>query len=189
MRILCADLTGRLPELHHIDLDRVAIRVCQTRARGTHGIHASLTPLRFENGERTTVRRGRTWAIEPVCDFAGREMLYLLSFYLPRFCNAPFIEKLTTVVHELWHVGPNFDGDLRRFPGRCFAHGRREAEFHRATSEQARAWLALAPPRELYSFLEYDFRGLRRRFGRVLGLALPTPKLVPVSRTAEERAS
>ena len=180
MRALCMDITSRLPDFHHIELDRVAVRVCQTRAPGTHGIHASLTPLRFQNGERTIARRGRVWTIEPVCDLAGREMLYLLSFYLPRYCNVSFNEKLATVVHELWHIGPKFDGDLRRFPGRFFAHGRSEAEFHRASSEQARQWLASSPPRELYSFLECDFSGLRRRFGRVVGLALPTPRLVPL---------
>ena len=164
-------MAARLPALRHIDIDRVALRVCQTRNRAHYGVHASLTPLRFEAGSRTTIRRGRTWAIRPICDETGREMLYLLSFYLPRFCNQPLAEKLATIVHELWHIGPKFDGDLRRFPGRFFAHGRSEAEFHRASSEQARQWLASSPPRELYSFLECDFHGLCQRFGRRCGHA------------------
>ena len=39
-------------------------------------------------------------------------MLYLLSFYLPRFLKLPWREKLATVIHELWHVNPQFNGDL-----------------------------------------------------------------------------
>ena len=81
-----------------------------------------LTPLRFEGGRLTSVRRTGRWTIERLYDEAGREMLYLLSFYLPRFLEHPLREKLATVVHELWHIGPGFDGDLRRHPGRCYAH-------------------------------------------------------------------
>ena len=43
-------IVRRLPELDHIDLDFVAIRVCQARSRARHGIYASLTPLRFRDG-------------------------------------------------------------------------------------------------------------------------------------------
>ena len=67
-------------------------------------------------------------------------MLYLLSFYLPRFCDQPCPEKLATIVHELWHIGPRFDGDLRRLAGRCYAHGHSEAVFHREMQDFARRW-------------------------------------------------
>ena len=42
-----------------------------------------------------------------------------MSFYLPRFCDQSLDEKLSTVMHELWHISPAFDGDIRRLPGRC----------------------------------------------------------------------
>ena len=119
MRRLCAEIAGRLPDFAHLDPQRIATRICQTRKRVSHGIHATLTPLRFAGGGRTVERRGRTWTIEPLFDDSGRELLYLLSFYLPRFCNQPFEDKLATVFHELWHISPEFDGDLRRLPGRC----------------------------------------------------------------------
>jgi hypothetical protein len=180
MRILCGDIVSRLPEFVHIDIGRVALRVCQTRKPVLHGVHASLTPLRFQGGERTILRRGRTWTIQPVRDDDGREMLYLLSFYLPRFCDQPLAEKLATIVHELWHVGPQFDGDVRRLPGRCFAHGHSGEAFHREMKALARRWLAQSPASELYAFLQYDFRELRQRFGAVVGTRIPTPKLVPV---------
>jgi len=181
MRTLCGDITARLPEFRHIDMPRVAIRVCQTRKPVMHGVHASLTPLRFPGGERTLLRRGRAWAIQQVRDGSGREMLYLLSFYLPRFCNQPFADKLATIVHELWHIGPHFDGDVRRLPGRCFAHGHSEKAFHREMGDVAQQWLAQSAAAELYAFLQFDFRELRRRFGTVVGTRIPTPRLVPVS--------
>src|SRR5262245_24507994 len=118
MRRLCADIARRVDELGHVDVHRMAIRCCQTRKSALHGIQATLTPLRFERGALETHRNGRRWTIERLYDASGREMLYLLSFYLPRFQNQSFHEKLATVFHELWHVDPAFTGDLRRLPGR-----------------------------------------------------------------------
>ena len=178
MRTLCVDLTTRLPDLAHIDMSRVAIRFCQARVRSRHGIYASLTPLRFAGGELLSRRRGRVWTVERIFDDAGREMLYLLSFYLPRFMERPLEEKLSTVVHELWHIGPAFDGDLRRHPGRCYAHTHSQREYDALMDELTRKWLRLAPPAEVYAFLRYDFGGLESRYGRVYGQKIRTPRLL-----------
>lgn len=180
MERLCRELVARLNELAYVDMDRVAIRFCQTRRAGHHGLHASLTPLRFRDGAREQQRGGRIWTIQPVHNADGREMLYLLSFYLPRFLNQPLRAKLATVVHELWHISPEFNGDLRRFPGRCYAHGAREAEFHRHVEGLAEAWLALDPPETCYAFLQHNFSELQSCHGRVIGMRIPTPKLVRV---------
>jgi len=178
MRSLCDDLAARLPELGHIDMSRVAIRFCQARIRSRHGIYASLTPLRFAGGELLSRRRGRMWTVERLFDDAGREMLYLLSFYLPRFTERPLEEKLSTVMHELWHIGPEFDGDLRRHPGRCYAHTHSQREYDARMDELTRKWLELAPPVEVYEFLRWDFRSLEARYGRVYGQKIRTPRLL-----------
>jgi len=178
MRSLCVDLAGRSPALGHIDMSRVAIRFCQARIRSRHGLYASLTPLRFEGGELISRRRGRLWTVERLFDDAGREMLYLLSFYLPRFLERPFAEKLATVVHELWHISPAFDGDLRRHPGRCYAHTHSQKQYDALVEGVAAEWLSLAPPPAVYGFLESDFRELEARYGRVYGQRIRTPRLL-----------
>ncbi|MCL6501730.1 MAG: hypothetical protein K6T86_03530 [Pirellulales bacterium] len=180
MRRLCVEIVRRMPELSHIDMGRVAVRFCQTRQAGPYGAHASLTPLRFREGSRTSVRRGVQVAIEPVFDPNGVEMLYLLSFYLPRFLNLPFREKLATVFHELWHISPRFDGDLRRHAGRCYAHGASEQRYHASMHHLASQWLAQQPPPELYDFLRHDFSTLCRLHGGVYGIRLRTPRLIPL---------
>jgi hypothetical protein len=179
MRALCADLCGRLDELSHVETSRVAIRFCQARVRAQHGLYASLTPLRFAGGLLTTRRRGRMWTIERLYDDAGREMLYLLSFYLPRFLERTFDDKLATVLHELWHIGPAFDGDLRRHPGRYYAHGRSRKCFDAQAETLAVKWLALEPPPSILEFLRFDPRELVRRHGRIVGQRIRTPKLIP----------
>lgn len=94
IRLLCGDMAERVGALRHIDMQRVAVSFCQTRKPTPHGVFATLTPLRFAGGGTETVRRGRRWTIQRVRDSQGREMLYLLSFYLPRFLDLPFREKL-----------------------------------------------------------------------------------------------
>lgn len=181
---LCADLCQRLDELRHIDMRRVAVRFCQVRRAGEYGMQASLTPLRFENGQLHTTRRGRRWTIQRLFSPEGQEMLYLLSFYLPRFLDQSFDEKLATVVHELWHISPHFNGDVRRFSGRCYAHGHSEEHYHAEMHDLSRRWLALDPPSEIYEFLRYDFAELRHTFGTIYGVRINTPRMIPVGTEA-----
>ena len=180
MRRLCDDMVRRLPELHHIELARVAVSFCQARKPAAEGLYASLTPLRFAGGQTETVRRGRRWGIQRLVDSAGREMLYILNFYLPRFMDLALREKLATVLHELLHIGPRFDGDLRRFRGRCYAHGGSRKRYDALAERLAAKWGSLDPPQSLYEFLREDFSALIRRHGRVFGQRFRAPKLLPL---------
>ena len=179
MRVLCADMARRLPELAHIDVSRVAIGLSRSRRPGAYGIYAMLTPLRFAEGRREQVRRGRRYRVEPLLDESGQEYLYLMSFYVPRFLDLRLEEKLSTVVHELWHIGPQFDGDLRRHAGRCYAHGRSQREYDAAMDLLAQRWLAADPPAGLYEFLAASFDELRAEHGAVRGQRWRTPRLLP----------
>ena len=178
MRLLCADMIARTPELAHVDLSRIAVTFSQTRKGVSWGMYASLTPLRFQGGSLTTLRRGRQYQVQRIVDAQGQEMLYLLSFYLPRFMNLVFREKLITVFHELWHIGPEFDGDLRRHEGRCFAHTHSQAEYDRQMGVFTDRWQASSPCPSLWSFLEHNFHELQAASGPIYGLRVKRPKLV-----------
>jgi len=156
----------------------VAISFSQARKRVDHGFHASLTPMRFEGGSLTEVRGGRKFAVQRLYDQQNREMLYILSFYLPRFMDVDFHEKLVTIFHELWHISPQFDGDLRRHPGRYYAHSHSEARYNAEMACLVNAYLALNPPDRLLSFLRASYDQLRARSGRIYGIKISRPKLI-----------
>ncbi len=189
MRRLCEDIVTRVPELAHIDLARVVIAYAQSRKPVAHGLQAALTPLRFKDGSRFTIRRRRRWAVQQVVNGDGHEMLYILSFYLPRFLDASYQEKLTTIFHELWHVNPAFDGDVRRHDGRCHVHTSSQDEYDRTMWTKAQAWLSQEPPEPLHAFLHDNFRELCQRWGHVHGTRIPAPKLYPVPHAMDEGAS
>jgi len=136
--------------------------------------------MRFEGG----LLRGRvgrhTYTVERLFDGQGREFLYLLAFCLPRFLDLSLSDKLTTVFHELWHISPDFNGDLRRHPGRCYAHTHSQQEYDAEMKDLARQWLETMPPAQLYDFLHLDFATLYRTQGRIGGVKLRRPKLLPV---------
>lgn len=185
VRNLCVDVTEKLPEFGHIDMSRVAVCFAQTRTRQLHGLQAKLTPLRFENGARTTVRGGRQWSVQRL--LIGKvEMSYILTFYLPRFLDQSFKEKFVTVLHELYHISPKFDGDIRRLEGRYHVHSHSQKEFDREMELFAKRYLSLRPETDLFEFLRHDFKTLQQQHGGIVGLQTPIPKLVPVpdSRTA-----
>lgn len=180
IRLVCDDMVARLPELSHIEMSRVAVAFTQARRQVLHGLYASLTPLRFKGGALTGRRRGRTYRIQGLRDASGREMLYILRFCLPRFLNLDLREKLITVVHELWHISPEFNGDIRRHAGRYHAHTHSQAKYDAQMGVLADNWLSLEPPDELWEFLRYDFHALHNRHGRIVGVRIPRPLLVPV---------
>ena len=180
MRRVVEDMVGRLPELAHIDVSQMAIAFCQTRKNVAHGLQASLTPMRFEGGAATGLRHGRKYAVQQLFGESGREMLYILSFYLPRFLETDLHEKLVTILHELWHISPAFDGDLRRHEGRCYIHSHSQAEYDAEMGRLADRWLSMHPPEETFHFLRYNFRELYNLHGGMHGVRIPQPKLIPV---------
>ncbi|MEK6269553.1 MAG: hypothetical protein N2B57_02245 [Planctomycetales bacterium] len=178
MRSVCEDMASRLPQLAHIQMDRVAISFCQARKSVSHGLQASLTPMRFEDGDRELVQNGQRWRVQQIRNRQNQEMLYLLNFYLPRFQDQPFGEKLVTILHELWHINPTFNGDLRRLPGRCYVHSASEKKYDAFMGTLANEWLARNPSRTAFQFLEMSFDDLQKTYGQVSGLRIPAPKMI-----------
>jgi hypothetical protein len=179
MRRLCEDVTLRLEDFSHVRLEEVAVTFAQTRQRVPHGLQAKLTPLRFEGGALVTRRNGRLWTVQRLYD-ENQEMLYILTFYLPRFLDHSFREKMITVFHELYHISPLFNGDIRRMGGRYHVHSHSQRDYDRLMERLVDRYLAQRPPRELFDFLDLKFRGLCMRYGGVIGKKVPIPKLVPL---------
>lgn len=160
-------------------MPQVAVTFAQARRRVLHGLQAKLTPLRFENGSLVTVRGRQRWTVRRM--FHGEtEILYILTFYLPRFQDQPVEEKLITIFHELFHISPRFDGDIRRLEGRYHVHSHSQKEYDREMGVLAQRYLKRQPDQRLWGFLRYRFDELQVEHGRVIGLRLPIPRLVPL---------
>jgi hypothetical protein len=176
---LCEDMCRRLPAFRHIDMRRVMATFVRCRNTLNWGYQAKLTPLRFEKGATVERRRSHMYRIQRY--FVGDvEMLYVLTFYLPRFLNQTFEEKMVTLFHELYHVCPKFSGDIRRFEGTFCIHSHSQKEYDERMAVFARDYMAMKPPARLYDFLKLNFAQLEARYGAVVGVTAPAPKLIPM---------
>ncbi|MFT5527237.1 MAG: hypothetical protein ACI9HK_005219 [Pirellulaceae bacterium] len=177
MRVLCEDIVTRCGELAHIRMAEVAVSFSRCRKDVDHGLQATLTPMRFEGGHLVGFENGQLHTVERLFGKGGQEYRYILSFYMPRFMGLNITEKMITIFHELWHISPQFDGDLRRHPGRCYMHTESEKEYDAKMAVLARQWLAADPPKDLFEFLRYDLSQLSQIHGRVYGQRISQPKL------------
>jgi len=168
------------PEFQHVDSSRILVGVSFARATTRYGLQARVTPLRFPNGGIHVDRDGRSYQVQRH-QVDGVEMLYHLTFCLPRFMDQSFDEKMVTIFHELYHIHPRFNGDLRRHPGRCHAHTGSQSRYDAHMAALARIWLAGKPDPSLTAFLRMSFNQLAHRHGGIVGVVLPRPRLVPVA--------
>lgn len=194
---LMRDVVARVPALGHIDLGRVLVFARPGRI-GADGPHATCHCLGlpetdpgyyfWRDLQTGRLTRRSEWFVErsPSVVHHGRTVEYLISFALPRFCNQslersakrarypgaePWVAKLDTVVHELYHIDPEQPGirQIVRPDGRPSPHTH-SPEFFAAVVAMVHAYLDSGPDPGVVDFLRYDFDELTRRYGGVAGL-------------------
>ncbi|MRR54970.1 MAG: hypothetical protein EG822_10740 [Deltaproteobacteria bacterium] len=177
---LVADIVCRVEDFRHIEPAKVLLCVSSTRGGGVHGTYAKIHPLRFPGGSRSReVRRARRvfTCTMPAVTHRNNEILYIIYFLVPRFFNLSLREKLVTVFHELYHISPDFDGDIRRFPGRNFAHGSSRKRYNKLMESLVDGYLQGEKTREKLEFLEGDMDALRVKYQTIVGRRYPAPKM------------
>jgi hypothetical protein len=176
---LIRDITARTPEFEHIAPEKLLVCVSTGRP-GAGGSLAKIHPLRFAGGEKSMKRRrGRRSVLctMPTITHQGEEMLYVIYFMVPRFLELPFREKLITIFHELYHISPDCDGDIRRFPGRNYAHGSSTKVYNAQMGKLVDAYLERLPERSALDFLDGNLASLRSRHKAIVGRRLQAPRI------------
>jgi hypothetical protein len=197
-RLTCLmhDIALRVPQLSFIDMSNVLVfaRSGRSDADGPFATCHCLTLPQSEDGyyfwrDRTSGRitRRSEWFVtkSPVVSVAGRQLKYMISFTLPRFCDQtldrtrkerfyrgaePWLAKLDTVIHELYHIDPQYTG-IRRieredgtYSANCHGH-----QFFEQVAEMVTTYLDSGPDPAAYDFLRADFDALDLRHGGVSG--------------------
>lgn len=189
MAELIGEVLRHVPEFRHFDARRFRVSASFNRSRSRGGVLAYIVPLRYRDGLPVELRRHGSkmyhWAMMPH-EHEGNQILYFMYFMLPRYLNLTLRQKIETVVHELYHVHPSFNGDLRRFRGRSRLHGDSRA-YDLKVRDLTDAFLGAQHDPTKYEFLRGTTDHLRRRYGEILAhhLAEPRPKLIKVTAVDE----
>jgi hypothetical protein len=194
---LMQDIVLRVPTLSFIDMSEVLVfaRLGKLHADGAlatcHclGLPPSEPGYYFwrdrDTGEMT---RRSEWFVtkSPVVTIGTRQLTYLISVALPRFCNQSlkqsgknrfyrraedaWIAKLDTVIHELYHIDPDqkaircIDPAKGTYAARC--HGE---EFLEQVAEMVGTYFDTGPDPATYDFLSHPFETLDVCHGGVVG--------------------
>jgi hypothetical protein len=216
LTLLMQDIVSRVPALSFIDVGNVLVfaRAGRSNAEGAFATCHCLTLPPSEPGyyfwrDRTThaLTRRSEWFVtkSPVVTVGSREIKYMISFALPRFCDQsldrsrkekfypgadPWIAKLDTVVHELYHIDPDLSG-IRRiekedgtYSANC--HGQ---QFFEQVADMVHTYLGSNPAPEMYDFLRHDFSTLNASHGGIVGTSFRTFPSFPqryIERVAEQ---
>jgi hypothetical protein len=201
LTLLMQDVVTRVPTLSFIDIADVLVfaRGGRSNAEGPFATCHCLTLPASEPGyyfwrDRATGRitRRSEWFVtkSPIVMLGPRAAKYMLSFTLPRFCDQsldrsrkerfypgddPWIGKLDTVIHELYHIDPELNG-IRRieredgtYSAHCHGH-----RFFEEVAAMVNAYRDTNPDPAIYDFLQSDFATLESRFGGVVGTSFRT---------------
>ena len=194
--LLMQDVVARTPRLSFIDLKEVIVfaRFGRSDAEGAFATCHCLTLPESEPGyffwkdrETGELTRRSPWFVtkSPQVRVGATRIKYLISFVLPRFPDQtlvgsrkadlysgvePWIAKLDTIVHELYHIDPDRPGIRRmeRADGTYSAncHGQR---FFADVVEMVNQYLASNPDPAVSEFLHWSYADIQERFGGMVG--------------------
>ena len=180
MTLLVEDITKTHPFFKHIRIKNILIAISSSNGN-RNGVVAKLRPMLFEGGSRTKTVRGIEYAA-PEIIINGTNILYIVYFHLPRFLNHGDQKgKLATVLHELHHISPLFNGDIRRYPGKNFAHGNSREDFDSLVSIYTDEYIHATTNPELSFFLKFKYNELKRKYGAIYGDMIRIPRSRNVS--------
>jgi hypothetical protein len=201
LTLLMQDVVRRVPTLSFIDIADVLVfaRSGRTNAEGAFATCHCLTLPPSEPGyyfwrDRAThaITRRSEWFVtkSPIVSVGGREIKYMISFSLPRYCDqsldhsrkerfypgaAPWIAKLDTIVHELYHIDPTHSG-IRRieredgtYSANCHGH-----RFFEQVADMVHTYLESDPSPAAYDFLLDDFSTLETKHSGVVATTFRT---------------
>jgi hypothetical protein len=176
---LCIDIVKRAAVFQHIDMSKVLVSFTSSKTNSKYGLQARLTPLRLENGSTVIKKRGSQYQVQKYT-LDQQEMLYIVTFCMPRFLDLPAQEKLITVFHELYHIGEKFDGDIRRHAGRCHVHTGSKAGYDAHMGKLVDEYLANHPQQASFNWLNMNYEQLWLKHEGVFGVVIPRPRLIPI---------
>ena len=193
---LVADIVSRVPALGHVRPERTLVfaRRGRTGADGPNATCHCLTLPTSEPGyyfwaDATTgaVTRRSPWFVtrSPEVVIKGAPIEYMISVALPRFADQvsrrklerysglalpPWVVRLDTVVHELYHIAPDAHG-LRRLAREDGSIDPRThpPQFFDDVRDLVLAYLDTSPSADVLEVVQHDFATLRTRHGGVVG--------------------
>ncbi|MFH0974762.1 MAG: putative metallopeptidase [Spirochaetota bacterium] len=173
------EITIRSESFSHIDAKKITVCLGSNRNNCRGAIYGKLVPLKFKDGSDKLQFRGRYYKIPEIMN-EGIAQLYAVYFYLPKFFNLSAEEKLRVIFHELYHISPEFNGDIRRMGSVKKAHGSSRKKFDLKFEKEVKLFFKFISNTAYLDLLTMDSKSLQKNY-LVYARRMKIPKPVPVN--------
>ncbi len=95
---------------------------------------------------------------------------YAIKFYIPRFLRQKGKERMQTVVHELYHISPEFDGKLNVLDHKVKKwHGGSKKAYNKKAMDFVEEWYKTTNRKDLLEFLDMPLKEIYERYKGIKG--------------------
>ena len=163
------------PNFAYINTDKVLICISSNKKGNGGATYGKLVPLRFEGGNAAVKYNNHFYSM-PTIKSEGIEQFYIIYFFIPRFFDLTFEEKIKIIFHELYHISPDFNGDIRRVSKGKSAHGHSKKHFDSLFIDDLIQFSSYIKKTPYIHFLNMNTKSLYKQFSKVIGRRMKMPK-------------
>jgi len=166
LTLIIHDMIKSTGEFKFFDLNKILVCCASNRKDCRGATYGKLLPLRFKDGSEIIKHNGRFYTI-PKVKINEIEILYIIYLYIPKFFNLSAKDKVNVMFHELYHINPEFNGDIRRMGEFKSAHGHSRKAFEKKYIEYAETFFDKIKEAPYYNFLQMKSDDIEDRFKKI----------------------
>jgi len=160
------DMVRSTDEFKLFDLNKILICCASNRKDFKGATYGKLLPLRFKDGSEIIKHNGKFYTI-PKLKINNIEILYIIYLYIPKFFNLSVKDKINVMFHELYHISPEFNGDIRRMGNFKSAHGHSRKAFEEKYIYYADSFYKTINNTSYNNFLKMNSEDIKNRYKTV----------------------
>lgn len=157
------DMIKSTDEFKSFDSSKILVCCASNRKDYKGATYGKLLPLRFKDGSEIIKHNGKFYTI-PKVKFNNTELLYIIYLYIPKFFNLSARDKINVMFHELYHINPDFNGDIRRMGEFKSAHGHSRKSFEEKYIEYSDNFYKTVQNASYYNFLLMSSEEIRTQY-------------------------
>jgi len=166
LTLIIHDMVNSTEEFKSFDLNKILVCCASNRKDFRGATYGKLLPLRFKDGSDIIKHNGRFYTI-PKVKLNEVEILYIIYLYIPKFFNLSAKDKVNVMFHELYHINPEFNGDIRRMGKFKSAHGHSRKSFEEKYIEYADNFFRNIKETPYFNFLQMNSEDIQNQFKKI----------------------
>jgi len=166
----------------NFDINNILIAGAKNKTGCKKGTYSKVIPMRFRDGASIIKYNEDKYCI-PRLKISGIEILYIIYFFIPSFFELDPRQKIDVIFHELFHISPDFNGDIRRIGEKKYFHGYSSEKYTELFSDESETFYKYIMGTKYSYFLQMKFKDFQEHFKKIKMRKVKKPKAVKFVKT------